>query len=309
MNFGSKFPRRSLPAVAGALACLLALGPIGGLAQDARPAAAPPPAGSVSGFGDVNLFPKRVVLNGAREIANVGLYNKTTETGDYEIKIVDMAMTPSGNLVAFDNGLDDATKARVKVASPMLRYSPRRVTLRGSESQIVRILARADANLAPGEYRSHFMVTSLPETEGFSIQNAVGAQTPDGIGVTIRPRFGIAIPVILRIGATTLEVGITNATMLTAQDGSKAVAFTVTRSGSRSAFGDIVIKAAGASSPIAISKGVGIYPELDSRQVIVPIFPETDPRFLATGARLSIEFVDDDYAPGNKLAEHAFTVP
>ncbi|WP_341710766.1 hypothetical protein [Erythrobacter sp.] len=309
MTFGSKFPRRNLPAVVGALACLLAVGPVGSLAQDAATAVPPPPSGSVSGFGDVNLFPKRVVINGARDIANVGLYNKTNETGDYEIKIVDMAMRPNGDIIAFDNGLDEQTKARVKVASSMLRYSPRRVTLRGSESQIVRILARADANLPAGEYRSHFTVTSLPETEGFSIQSAVGVQTPDGIGVTIRPRFGIAIPVIVRIGATTLDVGITNATVLTARDGSKAVALTVTRSGSRSAFGDIVVKAAGASSPIAISRGVGIYPELDSRQVIVPIFPETDPRFLTAGTRLTIEFVDDDYAPGNKLAEHVFTVP
>ncbi|MFA6220480.1 MAG: hypothetical protein WC692_11990 [Erythrobacter sp.] len=309
MKSVSKSPRRSLPAAAGALACLLAIGPVGGIAQDAAPAVAPPPAGSVGGFGDVNLFPKRVVINGVREIANVGLYNKTANTSDYEIEIIDMAMTSDGQLVAFDNGLDEATRAKVKIASPMLRYSPRRVTLRGSESQIVRIMARADSSLAPGEYRSHFTVTSLPESEGFSIQDAVGAQTPDAIGVTIRPRFGIAIPVIIRIGPTTLAVGITDASVLTARDGTSAVAFTVTRSGTRSAFGDVVVKAQGASAPIAISRGVGIYPELDSRQVIVPIFPETDPRLLAPGTRLSIEFVDDDYAPGSKLAEHSFTVP
>jgi hypothetical protein len=309
MKSGSKSPRRSLPAVAGALACLLAVGPVGSIAQDAAPGVPPPPAGSVSGFGDVNLFPKRVVLNSAREIANVGLYNKTTNTGDYEIKIVDMGMTPEGQLLAFDNGLDEATRARVRVASPMLRYSPRRVTLRGSESQIVRIMARADASVAPGEYRSHFTVTSMPESEGFTIQDAVGTQAPNSIGVTIRPRFGIAIPVIVRIGPTTLSVGITNATILTARDGTKAVAFTVTRSGTRSAFGDVVVKAQGGAAPIAISKGVGIYPELDSRHVIVPIFPETDPRLLAPGTRMSIEFVDDDYAPGSQLAEHTFTAP
>jgi hypothetical protein len=309
MNSGSKSSRRSLLAVAGALACLVAVGPVGSLAQDADPAVSAPPAGSVGGFGDVNLFPKRVVIDSPRGIANVGLYNKTTDSGDYDIKIVDMAMTPEGKLIAFDNGLDEATKAKVKTASAMLRYSPRRVTLRGSESQIVRIMARADPDTAPGEYRSHFMVTSLPENDGFSIQDAVGATNPSGIGVTIRPRFGIAIPIIVRIGATTLQVGLTNATVLTARDGTKAVAFTMTRAGTRSAFGDIVVKAQGAPSPIAISKGVGIYPEVDSRQVIVPIFPETDPRFLTPGTRLTIEFVDDDFAPGSKLAEHAFAVP
>ena len=127
--------------------------------------------------------------------------------------------------------------------------------------------------------------------------------------MTIRPRFGIAIPVFVRIGATTLDVGISNAQTLTAPDGSRAVAFTLTRSGTRSAFGDVTIKAQGFSKPIAISKGVGIYPEVDSRQVIVPVDPEADPRVFSKGTRLTIDFIDDDFSPGSKLAEHAFLVP
>ncbi|MCA0909267.1 hypothetical protein [Qipengyuania gaetbuli] len=278
--------------------------------QSAAPQAAPPPpAGSVGGVGDVNLFPKRVVINGRRSIETVGLYNKAVNPGDYEITIVDMAMTPDGQLLAFDNDLDPASRARVKTASEMLRYSPRRVTLRGSESQIIRVMARAPAELPDGEYRSHFTVTSVPEADGFSIDQATAGDNPDGIGVTIRPRFGIAIPIIVRIGETTLNVGISNARVLTARDGTQAVAFTLNRSGTRSAFGDITVKAAGSSDPIAIAKGVGVYPEVDSRQVIVPIDPEADRRLTAPGARLRIEFVDDDFSPGSKLAELDFVVP
>lgn len=260
-------------------------------------------------MGDVNLFPKRVVLNGRREIATVGLYNRAAESGDYEIKIVDMAMTPEGRLLSFDNGVDDATKARVRTASSMLRHSPRRVTLAGSESQLVRVMTRVASELPDGEYRSHFLVTSVPDAGGFNIEDATSQGRPNSIGVSIRPRFGIAIPIIVRIGATTLDVGIENPHLLTAADGSRAVAFTLTRSGTRSAFGDVTVKAQGSSKPIAISKGVGIYPEIDSRQVIVPVDPEADPRFLAKGTRLTVEFIDDDYSPGSKLAEHAFLVP
>ncbi|MFZ9396403.1 MAG: hypothetical protein ACO25F_10135 [Erythrobacter sp.] len=305
--------------VAGALASALAFSASSALAQDAGqnppqpaspPAASPPPAGSVGGMGDVNLFPKRVVLNGRREIASIGLYNKTANDGDYEIKIVDMAMTPEGQLQFFDNGLDEATKARVKTASAMLRHSPRRVLLRGSESQLVRVMARGEAELPDGEYRSHFLVSSVPQaSDGLSIDNAVSGDQAPGIAVTIRPRFGIAIPVIVRIGETTLDVGIKNASMVTAPDGSKAVAFTLTRAGTRSAFGDVTVTAQGASAPVAISKGIGVYPEVDSRQVLVPFDPEADPRFLSSGTRLRIQFVDDDFAPGTKLAEHEFVVP
>lgn len=301
-------------ALAGLLAGMAMLGPSTLSAQDtsdraARPAPPPPPEGSVGGLGDVNLFPRRVVINGRREIATIGLYNKTTNDGDYEIKIVDMAMTPEGRLLAFDNGVDEATKAGVKTASAMLRHSPRRVTLRGSESQLIRVMARAPAELPPGEYRSHFLVSAIPPlNQGFSIENAVGTANANGIGVTIRPRFGISIPVIVRIGETTLDVGITDPSILTDSDGSKAVSFTVTRSGTRSAYGDVIVTAPGASGPVAIARGVGIYPEVDSRQVIVPFEEGVEPRFFAPGARLKIEFIDDDFEPGKKLAVQDFQV-
>ncbi len=270
-----------------------------------------PPAGSVGGFGDVNLFPKRIVIEGRRQIATVGLYNKTANEGDYEIKVVDMAMTPEGQLLAFNNGLSDQMKASVKTASPFLRYSPRRVTLRGSDSQVVRIMARASSDLPPGEYRSHFNVTAIPrdETSGFSIDDAVNDTEQSGIGVTIRPRFGISIPIIVRVGETTLDVGVREAALLTAQDGSQAVGIILTRSGTRSAFGDITVTTAGADVPVTVAKGVGIYPEIGERQVILPVNPELDRSFLTSGRTLKITYVDDDFEPGATLAEHTITIP
>ena len=310
MKSGSKAFRGMRTAAFGAAVSLAfaASGPAIGQAEPQQAASAPP-AGSVGGVGDVNLFPKRVVIDGRRAIATVGLYNKAIAPGDYEITLVDMGMTPEGQLLAFDNGLDPAQQARVRTASEMLRYSPRRVTLRGSESQIIRLMARAPADLPDGEYRSHFTVTSVPSTDGFSIEEATTGETPDGIGVTIRPRFGIAIPVIVRVGTTTLDVGISGAQVLTARDGTQAVAFTINRSGTRSAFGDITVRAAGVSEPIGIAKGIGVYPEVDSRQVIVPLDPEMDRKFSAPGARLTIEYIDDDFSPGSKLAAHEFVVP
>lgn len=280
----------------------------GGEASSASAAA--PPAGSVGGLGDVNLFPKRVVLEGRRQISSIGLYNKTANEGDYEIRLIDMAMTPEGRLISFDNGLSEADKARVKTASGFLRFSPRRVTLRGSEAQTIRIMARAEAELPDGEYRSHFMVTAIPrDAGGFSIENVAGEGSESGIGVTIRPRFGISIPIIVRIGNTTLDVGITNARVLTARDGSQAVAFTLTRSGTRSAFGDLSVTAKGAAEPLVIAKGIGVYPEVGHRDLILPIERQPGQPPVTSGAQITINYVDDDFAPGSKLAETSFTVP
>lgn len=269
------------------------------------------PEGSVGGMGDINLFPKRVVIDGRRSIATIGLYNKTADDGDYEIKIVDMAMTPDGQLFNFDNGAPPEIMAKVKTASPFLRYSPRRVVLRGSESQTIRIMARGDNELPDGEYRSHFLAVSVPrdEQQGFSINDAVAGDSPDGIGVQIRPRFGISIPVIVRIGETTLDVGIREARLLTAEDGSQAVGLILTRAGTRSAFGDIVVTTSGSSEPVALSRGVGIYPEIDERLVIIPVNPDLEPGLLTSGKTLSITYTDDDFEPGAKLAEYSLVIP
>lgn len=271
------------------------------------PVAADVPAGAVAGLGDINLFPKRLVLDGSREIAMIGLYNKAASEGDYEITLRNLRMTSDGQLVPLE--ASDPAAGDVRPASDMVRHSPRRVTLRPDESQTVRLMLRAPADLPPGEYRTHFQVVSIPRdvVDGVSINEAVGEAETGGIGVKIRPRIGLSIPVIVRIGATTLEAGIADARVLTAADGSQAVEFTLTRRGTRSAYGDITITAAGLGEPLAVLRGVGVYPEVSARRVTVPL-PVAQPA-LREGTRLKITFTDDDHAPGTLLATHELAVP
>ncbi len=261
-------------------------------------------------MGDINLFPKRIVIDGRRSIANIGLYNKTVNAGDYEISVIDMAMTADGKLLGRDNGATDEDFARLNPAKPFLRYSPRRVTLNGSESQTIRMMARASSDIAPGEYRSHFLAVSVPRDEnaGFSIDQATDAAPVDGIGVTIRPRFGISIPVIVRIGETTLDVGIRDVGVITEPGGQRAVQMTLDRAGTRSAFGNITVTARGADEPVGLLKGVGIYTEVDARTVTVPFDPEAI-ALIAPGTPLTITFTDDDADPGKALATSTLTLP
>jgi len=279
------------------------------------PAAAPPgpaalPAGAVGGMGDINLFPKRVVIDDRARIASVGLYNRAAASGEYDITVSDMMMQRDGRLVDLATVTDPAARAAVHTASGFLRWSPRHVTLPASEAQMVRIMARVAPDLPPGEYRSHFTVVSVPpETGGTSIDEAAGGETAGGIGVRIVPRFGISIPVIVRVGETTLTAGLKDL-RLNAQPGAPtALALTITREGTRSAFGDIVITAPGAKKPVAEVKGIGVYTEIPERAVQVLIDPATEPRFLARGTRWTVSYIDDDVAPGKVLARQEFIVP
>ncbi|WP_295529818.1 hypothetical protein, partial [Novosphingobium sp. Chol11] len=261
--------------------------------QAADPAAEAPapaalPAGSIGGMGDINLFPKRVVIDDRQRLANLGLYNRAVATGEYEITVADMAMQPDGRLVELASITDPAARALIKPASGFLRWSPRRVSLPGSEAQMVRIMARVPPELPPGEYRSHFTVVSVPpETGGTSIDEASGAESADGIGVRIVPRFGISIPVIVRVGQTTLNVGLKDFAMIAQPGGGRVLSFKITREGSRSAFGDITITAPGAKKPVGEIKGIGVYTEIAERSVEIVLDPAAEPRVLARGARLS----------------------
>ena len=306
----------------GTLALLALASPL--MAQTAPPAppakptptaaptpAAQAPAGSVGGVGDVNLYPKRVVINDRQRIATVGLFNRAAVAGDYEISLNDQMMTPEGKLVELSTVTDPVARARVKVASELLRWSPHRVTLQGNEAQTVRIIARITPDLAPGEYRSHFTALAVPSDSvgGLSIENAAGASKPGQIGVRIVPRFGISIPVILRVGETTLTTGLTGLKVLNLPGGRKVVSVIITRQGTRSAFGDVSVTAPGAKKPVAEVRGVGVYTEVDQRAVQLPIDPLTEARFTVPGAKLTVTYTDDDVAPGKALARQDFTVP
>jgi hypothetical protein len=277
----------------------------------AKPAAAEAPAGSVGGMGDVNLYPKRVVIDARQRVASVGLFNRAAAVGEYDISISDMMMTADGRLVELASVTNQADRDRVKTATALLKWSPHRVTLGSHDSQTVRIMARVAPDMPPGEYRSHFFAVAKPPigAGGVSIEEATGARPANGIGVTIVPRFGISIPVIVRVGETTLTAGLRGLTVQTAPDGTKVLSLTITRSGTRSAFGDITVTAGGTKTKVVDVKGVGVYPEVSERTIQLAVNPALDPRLLERGARLTVTYTDDDFAPGKTLAKQDFIVP
>jgi hypothetical protein len=303
--------RLSLALMAYAAAPAIATAQVASL-KSAAPTAAQTPAGAVSGMGDINLYPKRVVIDEHNRVASVGIYNKVAQTGDYDITIADMMMTTDGRLIELAAAkADDPTRARVKAAADMVRWSPHHFTLPGNESQMVRLMARVPPDLPPGEYRTHFSVIAVPPgDDGLTIDEAAKGQAPaDSIGVKITPRFGISIPVIIRVGETTLTSGLKDLAVTTAPGGQKLLRLTITRSGTRSSFGDITVTAPGAPKPVAMIRGVGVYPEVDERTVTVPVEAGIEARFIASGAKLTVSYVDDDYAPGKTLAKQDFIVP
>lgn len=90
--------------------------------------------------------------------------------------------------------------------------------------------------------------------------------------------------------------------------GGKAAQFTVARSGDRSLYGafQVALVKGGDAKQIAEIRGVGVYPEIESRAITIPL---PDDVALPAGARLRVSYIDDDAKPGAVLAQAEVAVP
>ena len=218
-----------------------------------------------AGVGDLLVAPTRIILDGGRG-AEVVLNNIGDEPATYRVSVEFRRMNPDGSLV----DVTDPT-ASDKAAADMIIYAPRRVTLAPREPQAIRIAARPPQGLPDGEYRVHMLFRAIPPANPV-VQPAAITESK-GLRFQLTPIYGVTIPVIVRLGNLQATAGIANV-HLAKTDGAPTVDLDLTRSGSRSTFGEVRVLKAGVKAPIADQKGVAVYTEINSRHVSVPVNPD-----------------------------------
>ncbi|HWI75925.1 MAG TPA: molecular chaperone [Sphingomicrobium sp.] len=220
-----------------------------------------PLSGASAGVGDLLVAPTRLVLNGGRS-AEIILNNIGDEPATYRISAEFRRMNPDGTLGDVVN-----PSASEKAARDMLIFAPRRVTLAPREPQSIRIAARPPAGLPDGEYRVHLLFRAIPAATPVTQAPA----TPEkGVSFKLVPVYGVTIPVIIRLGNLSVQAGISNV-HLEKHDGKSAVAMELSRTGSRSTFGEIRVLKAGVKDPVALSRAVAVYTDVNEREVVVPV--------------------------------------
>jgi len=224
-------------------------------------AAALLPTPASAGVGDLLVAPTRLVLDGRRG-AEIILNNIGDEPATYRVSVEFRRMTEKGDLV------DVATPTDAdKAAEGMIIYAPRKVTLAPHEPQAIRIAARAPQGLPDGEYRVHMLFRAIPPAT--PVVQPTGDQ-PKGVHFQLTPIYGVTIPVIVRLGNLDASAGIANV-QLERKDSGTAVGLDLTRTGTRSTYGEVRILKAGVKDPIALQKGIAIYTEVARRHVSVPL--------------------------------------
>jgi P pilus assembly chaperone PapD len=217
-----------------------------------------------AGIGDLLVAPTRIVLDG-RKGAEVVLNNIGEEPAVYRVSIEFRRMNEDGGLV-------DVTQpaAADQTAADMIVYAPRRVTLAPHEPQAIRIAARPPQGLADGEYRVHLLFRAIPPAN--PVVKAAASESEKGLRFQLTPVYGVTIPVIVRLGNLQATAGIANV-QLDKKDGNSFVSLDLSRTGTRSTFGEVRVFKPGVKDPIALQKAVAVYTEINRRHVSVPVNP------------------------------------
>lgn len=243
--------------------------------------------------GELMVHPTRVVFDGNTRTAQIDVINSGTETMTYRISVIRRRMTDTGDFVPVTTPAADE-----RFSDEMIRFSPRQVVLAPGASQAVRLQLRKPADLADGEYRSHLLFQALPP----AAENAPAAESKE-LEIRLTAVYSVSIPLIVRHGATTAAVSIRDVAV-----GSDAVTLTLGRNGTRSVYGDLIVKLRGARGVeriIARANGVAVYTPNAARRVRVPLPSQMLP--LAAG-ELHVTFAERAEQQGRIDAESRVAV-
>jgi P pilus assembly chaperone PapD len=241
--------------------------------------------------GDLLVAPTRVVLDGRRG-TEVILNNIGAEEATYRISLELRRMNEQGKL---DDVVPEAANEVEKASLEMIRFAPRRVTLPPNQPQSIRIGLQGTEALPDGEYRAHMLFRAIPKTP----EAGAADDTSNGLKINLIPVYGVTIPIIVRKGELKATAAITNANIGRDNEGA-TLNFDLARTGNRSVFGEVHVTRPGVKEPLLVAKGIAVYPELPSRLVSLPLFPE---QLASLPGEVVISYYDAAEAGGGLITE------
>jgi P pilus assembly chaperone PapD len=303
-----------LAAAALAAASLAAVGLTSARAQ----APAPQPQASSPVVANINITPKRVTFDPNRRNATVFVINQGASPITIDVTMVDRVMGTDGQIVSADDAAKkpalQASLAQLRSAKDLLQISPRRVTLQPGKGQTVRIrLAALPPAPLAAEYRTHLTVTTVPARDaGVTAEAAAAANANNDhqLSFRINAVYGVSIPAIVRTAPAQPQAQLTNLRLETVEVTEQpnlppkkipALALDIVRQGSNSLYGAFEVRSQRqkrGEPALGVARGVGVYPEIDHRTVLIPLT-----RNPAPGEKLDVTFTDDDSSPGKVIAK------
>ncbi len=246
---------------------------------------------------DLMLHPTRIVFDKATRSAQVELINNGSEPATYRLRLVNRRMGETGEFKAVD-----APQPGELFAEPLLRFSPRQVTVPPGGAQTVRLMLKKDAELAPGEYRSHLQFDRVAEPAPVTTADAA---TSKEIGIVLSALVGASMPIIVRQGPVSAQVALTELHL----DGA-ALSLLFQRSGTASVYGDLAVTfTPRGGAPVAVGGmgGVAVYVPNPRRRAVLPLTPPAG--VALKDGRLAVVYRERPDQGGAVLARADLEVP
>jgi len=256
------------------------------------------------GPGDLLVAPTRIVFEGRQRTAEVTLVNTGAAPATYRIAFVELRMGDAGGTVEIEPA---AARPGEQFAEPLIRYSPRQVTLEPRVAQTVRMQLRLPADLPAGEYRSHLRFRAVPTAPAVAETPAA----PTAFSVELTAVYGVSIPVIVRHGETTATATLTGLALDPPASAAAAprLRFRTLRSGNRSLYGNLTatfLPIAGKPSVVGLANGVAVYVPNAFRDGALDLL--LPPGVLLLHGRLHLAYTDPER--GNEtIAEADLSLP
>lgn len=221
----------------------------------------------VIGQGNLLITPRRVVFEGQKRTEELNLANTGQDSARYNVSIVQYRMKEDGlfeEITTPDPGQNFADK--------YIRFFPRSVTLGPNEAQVVKMQLTRTDQLAPGEYRSHVYFRSVPKETALGEEKV--KKDTSAISVKLVPIFGITIPVIIRVGQSTMKTTLSDLKLNIVNDTTVRLKITFNRTGNMSVYGDVkvdYISQQGSPITVGIVKGIAVYTPNDKRVFVMDL--------------------------------------
>lgn len=213
--------------------------------------------------GDLVIMPRRVILDASKRTQELNIANSGADTAKYLISVIQYRMLENGafeEITEPDSGQNFADKN--------FRFFPRSVTLAPNESQTIKIQAINTNVLKPGEYRSHLYFRAVAKDRPIADD---ASKLPQSLSVHLVPTFGVAIPVIIRSGNSTVKVNIDLQVIWDVNKIPK-LSMTFRRTGNMSVYGDLKVEhiaPTGKITQVGIAKGLAIYTPNQIRKTLL----------------------------------------
>lgn len=209
-------------------------------------------------FGNLLIHPTRVNLTPDLRTFVITVGNTANVEATYELSWAEKRALPQGGYESLDGNEEEA----VNSVSEMVRFSPRRVTLKPGERQSIKLLLRRARGLSKGEFRSHLLFKAVPNN------NAASNFASQSTGMKVNVVLNFAIPVALQVGDYDASISIESASIeMNKKSGSGVVKTTFTRGGIHSTWGDTEAywkPNGGKEVLLAKSGGVNVWAEINS---------------------------------------------